>query len=113
MRTEKDLRDMQDAALRVAVSCRARGSEMEEAGLRALTVSHFLGWACGDEPTSGVKVLLKILEQEVVLKKRDCPYRCKYCGRVRSKDADGHFCKTVNCQWRNGYEGCTHRKPKK
>ena len=26
-----------------------------------------------------------------------CPFHCKYCGRKRSRDCVGHYCKTVNC----------------
>jgi len=40
------------------------------------------------------------------LRKDDCPIYCKYCGRRRSRDAVGHYCKTRNCQWANGFAGC-------
>lgn len=36
-----------------------------------------------------------------------CPLYCKYCGRRRSKDSVGHYCKTRNCQWQHGYRCCT------
>jgi hypothetical protein len=43
--------------------------------------------------------------------KCNCPYNCRYCGRVRSKDSIGHYCKTENCQWSQGYSSC-HNKVK-
>lgn len=39
-----------------------------------------------------------------------CPLNCRYCGRRRSKDAVGHYCKTNNCQWQHGYSSCTERR---
>lgn len=39
-----------------------------------------------------------------------CPEGCKYCGRLRSRDAVGHYCKTKNCPWQHGYDGCTLHK---
>jgi hypothetical protein len=39
-----------------------------------------------------------------------CPVTCKYCGRRRSRDTVGHYCKTANCQWSLGYPGCTLRE---
>lgn len=39
-----------------------------------------------------------------------CPVGCKYCGRRRSRDAVGHYCKTNNCPWRHGYSCCTLHK---
>lgn len=36
-----------------------------------------------------------------------CPIYCRYCGRKRSLDSVGHYCKTPNCQWQHGYETCT------
>ena len=38
--------------------------------------------------------------------KCDCPIYCRYCGRHRSRDFVGHYCKTPNCQWRLGFPGC-------
>lgn len=38
--------------------------------------------------------------------KCSCPVRCRYCGRQRSRDAFGHYCKTRNCQWQHGYATC-------
>ncbi len=35
-----------------------------------------------------------------------CPSRCLYCGRPRSRDSVGHYCKTRNCQWQHGYSTC-------
>jgi len=35
-----------------------------------------------------------------------CPLNCPYCGRRRSKDSIGHYCKTRNCQYSLGYAGC-------
>jgi hypothetical protein len=40
-------------------------------------------------------------------KRCDCPVYCRYCGRKRSRDAVGHYCKTRNCQWEHGYKSCT------
>lgn len=43
--------------------------------------------------------------------KCDCPIYCPYCGRHRSRDSVGHYCKTENCQWQHGYARCfTPRK---
>lgn len=40
-----------------------------------------------------------------------CPLYCRYCGRARSRDAMGHYCKERNCQWQHGYSVCTlHEK---
>ena len=39
-------------------------------------------------------------------RKCDCPIYCRYCGRKRSRDSVGHYCKTHNCQWRHGYSEC-------
>ena len=39
-----------------------------------------------------------------------CPIYCRYCGRRRSLDLVGHYCKTRNCQWQYGYSMC--RVPK-
>jgi hypothetical protein len=36
-----------------------------------------------------------------------CPIYCRYCGRKRSRDHVGHYCKTPNCQWQYGYSTCT------
>ena len=44
-----------------------------------------------------------------------CPIYCRYCLRHRSRDNVGHYCKTRNCQWQNGYSTCRlakERKPK-
>jgi hypothetical protein len=38
--------------------------------------------------------------------KCDCPRRCRYCGRARSRDTIGHYCKTKNCPWQHGYSTC-------
>lgn len=35
-----------------------------------------------------------------------CPLHCRYCGRKRSRDPVGHYCKTPNCQWQHGYSTC-------
>lgn len=35
-----------------------------------------------------------------------CPLYCKYCGRRRSRDWIGHYCKTENCHWQHGYADC-------
>jgi hypothetical protein len=35
-----------------------------------------------------------------------CPVYCKYCGKRRSRDLVGHYCKTKNCQWQHGYSTC-------
>lgn len=45
--------------------------------------------------------------------KCSCPEGCKYCGRLRSRDAVGHYCKTRNCPWQHGYAGCTPHKSTK
>lgn len=34
------------------------------------------------------------------------PLHCAYCGRLRSRDPVGHYCKTKNCQWQHGYKTC-------
>ena len=41
-----------------------------------------------------------------------CPARCKFCGRRRSRDIVGHYCKTPNCEWQHGYAVCTLHKKK-
>ena len=41
-----------------------------------------------------------------------CPANCKYCGRRRSRDTVGHYCKTKNCQWQHGYKGCLMQSEK-
>ena len=38
--------------------------------------------------------------------KCSCPANCRFCGRRRSKDVVGHYCKTQNCQWQFGYSEC-------
>jgi hypothetical protein len=38
--------------------------------------------------------------------KCECPIYCQKCGRRRSKDSVGHYCKTKNCQWALGYPMC-------
>jgi hypothetical protein len=38
----------------------------------------------------------------------DCSIYCKYCGRHRSRDPVGHYCKTPNCQEQHGYSGCLY-----
>lgn len=42
----------------------------------------------------------------------NCPIYCKICGRIRSRDADGHYCKTPNCEEQHGYKGCTYSSKK-
>lgn len=44
--------------------------------------------------------------------KCECPLNCRYCGRRRSQDSVGHYCKTNNCQWRLGYSTCRLPKEK-
>lgn len=39
-----------------------------------------------------------------------CEVYCRYCGRHRSRDLVGHYCKTPNCQNALGYSGCTWRR---
>ncbi len=38
--------------------------------------------------------------------KCECPIYCRYCGRRRSRDHVGLYCKTKNCQWSHGYRTC-------
>ena len=38
-----------------------------------------------------------------------CPPRCPCCGARRRKDAVGHYCPTLNCQWHYGYPECMIR----
>ena len=45
--------------------------------------------------------------------KCNCLVYCKYCGRRRSRDSAGHYCKTKNCQQQHGYKGCALHKQKK
>lgn len=45
--------------------------------------------------------------------KCECPLNCRYCGRRRSKDPVGHYCKTDNCQWKLGFSTCEFRKVRK
>lgn len=42
-----------------------------------------------------------------------CPLYCLYCGRPRSRDAVGHYCKTPNCQWQHAYSTCVKRDARK
>lgn len=42
-----------------------------------------------------------------------CPIYCRYCGRRRSRDAVGHYCKTPNCQNAHGYAGCELLPPER
>lgn len=44
--------------------------------------------------------------------KCECPIYCRYCGRHRSRDHVGHYCKTRNCQWQHGYLTCRLTKEK-
>lgn len=39
-------------------------------------------------------------------KKCSCPIYCPKCGRHRSRDRVGHYCKTRNCQYATGYPAC-------
>lgn len=41
--------------------------------------------------------------------KCECPNNCRYCGRRRSKDSVGHYCKTKNCQWEFAYSTCQYK----
>lgn len=43
-------------------------------------------------------------------RKCDCPIYCQKCGRHRSLDSVGHYCKTPNCQWQYGYPGCVFER---
>lgn len=40
-------------------------------------------------------------------KKCSCPLNCLKCGRSRSRDQVGHYCKTKNCQYQHGYPDCS------
>jgi len=41
-----------------------------------------------------------------------CPHRCPKCGRKRSRDEYGHYCKTKGCQYALGYPGCVYGERK-